>query len=93
MWLFERLCLVAPPEHPLSAVPNFFSHYFFSVVLDIESWENWFVENGYRNLYWPVPWWGQLLPVLELGEYSYVRLVGLRHTSFYFPWQLLRQFG
>ena len=40
-----------------------------------------------------MPWWGQLQPVLELGEYSFVRLVDLSQTSFYFPWQLLRQFG
>jgi len=52
MWLSEGLRLVAFPEYPLSAVPNIFSHYLFSVGLDIESWENWFVENGARNLYW-----------------------------------------
>jgi len=58
MWLSERLLLVALPEYPLSAVPNFFSRYFFSVGPDIESWEKWFVEDGAWNLYWSVPWWG-----------------------------------
>jgi len=37
MWLSERLRLVTLPEYPLSIAPNFFSRYFFSVGLDIES--------------------------------------------------------
>jgi len=50
MWLSERLRLVALPEYPLSAVPNFFSRHFFIFGQDVAGWENWFVENGARNL-------------------------------------------
>jgi len=85
--------MVVPSEYPLPLIPKFFSRYFISIGLDIESWENWFLEHGARILGWLVPCWGELLPILELGVCQYVWLVGLRQTSFYFPWCLLRQFG
>ena len=36
---------------------------------------------------------GELFPILELGEYQYVRLLNLHKTSFYFSWWLLCQFS
>jgi len=38
MWSSEIFRMVVPPEYPLAPVPNFFTRYFITMGLEIESW-------------------------------------------------------
>ncbi|XP_077225456.1 uncharacterized protein LOC143858645 [Tasmannia lanceolata] len=90
VWLCHKLKIAAPVhfDHTLYT----FSEWRHDVSFDHKSdWVEWLNSRQEDQIYWQIP--GIQEAVFNTGEANYVRLLGLKKTSFYVPARIQRQYG
>ncbi|XP_077225641.1 uncharacterized protein LOC143858806 [Tasmannia lanceolata] len=90
VWLCHKLKIAAPVhfDHTLYT----FSEWRHDVSFDHKSdWVEWLNSRQEDQIYWQIP--GIQEAVFNTGEANYVRLLGLKKTSFYVPASIQRQYG
>ena len=92
MWLTERFQFVQP-RLPWDS-REFFSRYDYAIVAPLTSfdWTVHFLEMA-SMIRWDVPWWRLRTMIMSMGGQNFIRIRGLRKTSFYIPSHLMRQFN
>ena len=95
MWLLERLNLLPPPS-----VVNYGAQHFrlrvpeFPLDASPDEWLNMLYHTSWRSIRWHIPYWKCNEKVLlRTVGCTFIKLMGLKATSFYWPSRILRQFG
>ena len=93
IWLQEGLKLIEQPLELSSYKPKGLTQR--RLLQQRSSFEEWrsYLSHGGLSIRWVVPWWflKSMLGVQE--NIAYIRLFGIRNTTYIFPWRILRQYG
>jgi len=92
MWLTERFRFVQP-QLPWDS-RAFFTRFDYAIASPLTSfdWTVAFSEMA-AMIRWDVPWWRLRSMITSMGGQNFIRIRGLRETSFYIPSRLTRQFN
>ena len=92
MWLTKRFRFVRP-QLPWDS-RSFFSRFDYAIGAGLTSFD-WTVaiSEMVTLIPWDVPWWRLRTMITSMGGQNYIRIRGLRETSFYIPSRLTRQFN
>ena len=93
IWLMEHFQLVVPPVRALPITEQFFDRFLaYTGNETVGQWTRWFAKDGISKIRWNVPWWTLGYPLMAMFPNTYVQLAGLRNTSYYSPYRILRQY-